>query len=199
MAVAGKPRVFECERRRGRGNCHGAVSGLPNAALPFHRALENARLVWAYVVEMTGATVMQPVSTRGDDGLPEPANNNFAARLMVLRAERRLSRERLAKLMGVTKVTIWQWEKGDSRPRAGNLLALARVLDVSSQYLERGQSEKGTIANGRSTTTLSAARRLTPQDLPRTQVLSDVMDEAKRIIASATGIDPTRITVQIDY
>jgi transcriptional regulator with XRE-family HTH domain len=125
--------------------------------------------------------------------------DNFAGRLMTLRAERRLSRDRLAKLMGVTKVTIWHWERGDSTPRSGDLLALARALDVSPEYLEQGKRQETAAGKPGSPSRSIPHEPVARANVKQAHVLSDVMDEAKRIIAGAAGIDPSRITVQIDY
>lgn len=124
--------------------------------------------------------------------------DTFAKRLKSLRAERRISRDKLAKLVGVSKVTIWHWERGDTTPRVANLEVLADALEVSPDYLELG-TEDMAPGDRRAALRLALDEAHLRDVQPGAQALSDVLDEAKRYIAQATGIDPAKITVLIDY
>ena len=57
--------------------------------------------------------------------------SEFAQHLRTLREAQGLSIRALAALVGVSSVTIWKWEKGDSKPRARLISPLAKALDVS--------------------------------------------------------------------
>ncbi|MGQ5735507.1 XRE family transcriptional regulator [Serratia sp. IR-2025] len=51
------------------------------------------------------------------------------------RKAQKLTQEGLAKLLGLTKATISQWESGSTEPNGKNLIALARALKVSVDWL----------------------------------------------------------------
>lgn len=55
-------------------------------------------------------------------------------KLKALRQARNLTQAELAKLLGVDRTTVTQWECGKSLPRASKLIELARILkcDVDS-------------------------------------------------------------------
>ncbi|MDH7577148.1 MAG: helix-turn-helix transcriptional regulator [Bacillota bacterium] len=60
----------------------------------------------------------------------------FAARLVSLRKQRRLSTQKLADALGLkSKGTITQFEKGITSPSVDTLIALADFFDVSLDYL----------------------------------------------------------------
>ncbi|MEG0379907.1 MAG: helix-turn-helix transcriptional regulator [Eubacterium sp.] len=69
--------------------------------------------------------------------------NNFGENLKLARKEKGLSCERLAvsanRKFGttITKSTIFRWEKGETQPRASNLVAITKILDVSIDELYR--------------------------------------------------------------
>lgn len=56
-------------------------------------------------------------------------------RLRELREHRGWSQEQLASLVGVSQGTISHWEKSEGRLRTANLVALARLLGCSIDYL----------------------------------------------------------------
>ena len=52
-------------------------------------------------------------------------NNNFDSKSIIeLRKRARMSRNRMSKYLGVAEMTIYRWEKGESRP---SLLALRQL------------------------------------------------------------------------
>lgn len=111
-------------------------------------------------------------------------DQSFAGRLKCLRQERGLSGGALAAKIGVSKVTVWKWEKGDTTPRPLALNALAKALDVSVTELQQPESPITSDADTR-------------ENGPET--LAAAMAEAKRKIADVAGIDPSAITISIDY
>ena len=60
---------------------------------------------------------------------------NFQTRLAELRTFANLSREKLAKEIGVTKKAIEFWEKGVNEPKLSYIIALAKFFGVSTDYL----------------------------------------------------------------
>lgn len=59
----------------------------------------------------------------------------FCERLKVLRTEKGLSQPELANLLGVSNGIISFWENGVNEPTISNLIKLAEVLEVSTDYL----------------------------------------------------------------
>ncbi|NQN68685.1 helix-turn-helix domain-containing protein [Streptococcus suis] len=58
-----------------------------------------------------------------------------ATNIKTLRKEKRLTQEELAKIIGVTKLTILRWENGDRVPKADKAQLLADYFGVSVEYL----------------------------------------------------------------
>ncbi len=57
--------------------------------------------------------------------------NKFYKKLKHLRRKNRLTIEQFAKLVGVNKSTIINWEKGLTSPRIDYLIVICRVLKIS--------------------------------------------------------------------
>ena len=60
---------------------------------------------------------------------------NFKTRLRQLRNERGISQNALSQAVGVTRAAVNAWETGKGYPNAYCLHALARYLNVSTDYL----------------------------------------------------------------
>jgi DNA-binding transcriptional regulator YiaG len=88
---------------------------------------------------------------RGRSNRPEPANgangnSRFSARSV--KAQRRrtgLSAADYARLVGVSPLTIYNWEHGKSRPRQGQLAALLAVRGLGKR---QAQAKLTLLANG---------------------------------------------------
>ena len=63
---------------------------------------------------------------------PEP----LGVKLNRLRRERGLTLAQVASVLGVSKPTVWAWEKGKARPLPDRIEAIAEVLGVSARELE---------------------------------------------------------------
>jgi transcriptional regulator with XRE-family HTH domain len=74
-------------------------------------------------------------------------NTGFAERLKKLRTEKNLSQGDLAKLIDVHYNNISRYERGESKPTAKALKALANALGVSTDYLYDGIAEDAAIAD----------------------------------------------------
>ena len=59
----------------------------------------------------------------------------FKERLKELRKEKAISQFQVAKLVNMSKMAVYHWEKGNSEPSIEQLKILARFFDVSVDYL----------------------------------------------------------------
>ncbi len=57
--------------------------------------------------------------------------NYFSNNLKYLRAQKKLSQNKLAKLIGVNQTTIARWENGEMAPSLESLLDISDVLNIS--------------------------------------------------------------------
>ena len=60
---------------------------------------------------------------------------NLSKRLKLLRESKSLTQKQLAKILGVTEVSIQRFEYGTSRPNLDKIAFLADYFDVSLDYL----------------------------------------------------------------
>ena len=65
---------------------------------------------------------------------------NIAARITAARELKRLNKTQLARLMGVTRSAVSQWEKGKPTPDLKRIPLLSQVLDVPIEEFFVGQS-----------------------------------------------------------
>ena len=65
----------------------------------------------------------------------EAIGPGFGVRLNRLRRERGLTLAEVAAGLGVSKPTVWAWEKGKARPVPGRLEAIAAILGVAPETL----------------------------------------------------------------
>lgn len=131
----------------------------------------------------------------------------FGQQLRTLREAQGLSMRALAGIIGVSSVTVWKWEKGDSKPRARLIQPLAKALDVSARQLQSSvqaaskaeppagvesiDAVEATVGDVEAGATEGAAS--TPEQL------SDVIARAKQMIAEASGTGSNNITILIEY
>lgn len=59
----------------------------------------------------------------------------LSTRLKELRTEKKISLDRLGKLIGVSDTAIMKWEQNKSEPTAVNIVQLATYFNVSADYL----------------------------------------------------------------
>jgi transcriptional regulator with XRE-family HTH domain len=138
----------------------------------------------------------------------EPASG-FAQQLRTLREAQGLSIRALAALIGVSSVTIWKWEKGDSKPRARLIPPLAMALDVSPVSLDPVAGERKAPKPGMEFQVPEAASPGLPESAANGagegagrghhEALADVIARAKQMIAEASGTGPNNITIIIEY
>lgn len=65
----------------------------------------------------------------------------FSERLVQLRKEKGYNQQYVANFMGVTQVSISNWERGFKEPSFQTLIDLANLFDVSADYM-LGLTEK---------------------------------------------------------
>lgn len=56
-------------------------------------------------------------------------------RLRSLREEKGYTQEEFSELLGTTRLQIWRWENEKSIPDAEEIVRLARILNVTADYL----------------------------------------------------------------
>lgn len=56
-------------------------------------------------------------------------------RLRLIRDQRAISQEELARRLGVKSLQIWRWETGKTKPNSETVMKLAQALGVTSDYL----------------------------------------------------------------
>lgn len=122
--------------------------------------------------------------------------SDFAQQLRSLREGQGLSVRSLANLLGVSKVTVWKWEKGDSRPRPRFIVPLARALDVAPVQLHLPEAAAIDLAEQSAAEAVDA---LETAPAGQGEPLPDVIQRAKRMIADASGVGPKNITISIEY
>lgn len=96
---------------------------------------------------------------------------SFGKRIEQLRKASSLTLADVADRLGVSKPTVWAWEKGKARPIDDRIPALAEVLRVDPADL--------------------VARNLAPG-------LSEAIETARKSIADACGVAPDRVRIMID-
>ncbi len=67
----------------------------------------------------------------------------LATRLKELRTEKKISLDRLGKIIGVSDTAIMKWEQNKSEPTAVNIVQLANYFCVSADYILGLEDEAG--------------------------------------------------------
>lgn len=67
-------------------------------------------------------------------------------RLKQLRKEKRVTQQQLADAIGVSKTSVIYWEKDENIPKHDSLIALARVLDTTTEYMLTGGGDAQKIS-----------------------------------------------------
>lgn len=82
-------------------------------------------------------------------------------KLKEFRKSKKITQEKLAQLLGVSRTTVTMWERGASQPDNDTLLAISRILEISVDEL------------------LGNKKRLTPEEvsqMPEAQLLKEAME-----------------------
>lgn len=67
-------------------------------------------------------------------------------RIRARRKEMKIRQDALGKMVGVSNAAISQWERSETEPKGDNLLALAKALNCSPNYLHNGDSSQYNVA-----------------------------------------------------
>lgn len=70
----------------------------------------------------------------------------LGSRIRVLRKDKKLTQVNVAKAVGVSSVSVVQWEQDANKPSGNNLIALAKALDCDPHWLLHGEETKRTQA-----------------------------------------------------
>lgn len=114
----------------------------------FQQALGEAALAAA---QLSGATPQsggartsaKPQADPQATGFGQNSADSLGVRLNRLRRERGMTLAQVAAKLGVSKPTVWAWEKGKARPLAERITAIAKVLGVNESDLNEASSNRG--------------------------------------------------------
>lgn len=109
----------------------------------FEQALGDAALAAAQLRSQPSP----PGVVRNQNVPGDPFGPAFGPKLHRLRRERGLTLADVADALGVSKPTVWAWEKGKARPVPERLDAIAGALGVTPESLQEG-SAAGSEAQG---------------------------------------------------
>ncbi|WP_062034519.1 S24 family peptidase [Acinetobacter sp. BMW17] len=71
----------------------------------------------------------------------------LGTRLKALRKNKKITQQQIADAIGVSKTSVIYWEKDDNLPKHDSLMALAKALSVTPEYLLNGQLKDNTEPN----------------------------------------------------
>ena len=75
---------------------------------------------------------------------------SFGENLQTIRKKNRLSQERLAEMLGVSRQAVSKWELGEGYPEVDKLLILSKKLNISLDSLLGGENTPGDSENSQS-------------------------------------------------
>lgn len=110
----------------------------------FAQALGSAALAAA---QLRSQPPLAPTPVLQETAAGEPFGPAFGPKLHRLRRERGLTLADIADALGVSKPTVWAWEKGKARPIPERLAAIAEVLGVEPESLQ-DRGSVGSEAHG---------------------------------------------------
>jgi transcriptional regulator with XRE-family HTH domain len=103
--------------------------------------------------------------------------STFGQRLKALREERELTQEELAKLIGVNRATLANWEVGRTQPDYDRLCRIASYFKVTSDYLIGRTDQRSAPAEIESIDeAVAIALKLSGVDNPRAETIGEVKD-----------------------
>jgi len=139
----------------------------------FEEALPRATLAAAQLRGTGSGAAPDEPSTRAAPPAPLDFSHGetFGMRLNRLRREQGLTLAEVAAVLGVSKPTVWAWEKGKAKPLPERLGSIAEALGVSSDELAAQPERDAGIA---------------------------VVQECRLRIASAFGTSPRNIRIMIE-
>jgi transcriptional regulator with XRE-family HTH domain len=149
----------------------------------FERALGPAALAAAQLqsaalaaAQLQGFAPGAPPTASFPQRAPAAAQDPLGTRLNRLRREAGLTLADVAAVLGVSKPTVWAWEKGKARPLPERIGAIAAALGVTPDVLAEapGAASSGDAA------------------------VSVVIEDCRSRIAQACGIAPAAVRIMIE-
>ena len=131
---------------------------------------------------LSAAQLRSAPESSGAVDVPEEA---WGQRLKRLRSARGYSLVEFARLMGVSRPTVWAWEAGKSTPRASKRDRLLEIVGASDWSLQ-------------SLALRCAGEASTPPSLHQVDDLRSVVEEAKQRVAAVAGIRPEKVKLIIE-
>jgi transcriptional regulator with XRE-family HTH domain len=107
--------------------------------------------------------------------------DTFGARLRRLREQYNLSQASLARLLNVSKLSVWKWERDDSRPRRATMEALAQLFAVSERDM-----------------LLGAPARNPPAEQKSSVGLTELIEQCKTRIAAHLGTTTDKVEITVN-
>lgn len=135
----------------------------------FERAISPAALAAA---QLQGFAPGVPSIAPAPPGAGAGAGENLGARINRLRREAGLTLADVASALGVSKPTVWAWEKGKARPLPERIDAIAQALGV-------------------------APDALTPS-APPARAIDAIIADCRQRIAEAYGTDPQAVRIMVE-
>lgn len=135
----------------------------------FERAISPAALAAA---QLQGFAPGVPSVAPPPPGVGAGAGENLGARINRLRREAGLTLADVASALGVSKPTVWAWEKGKARPLPERIDAIAQALGV-------------------------APDALTPS-APPARAIDAIIADCRQRIAEAYGTDPQAVRIMVE-
>jgi transcriptional regulator with XRE-family HTH domain len=134
----------------------------------FEQALGPAALAAAQLQGFAPGVPSRPLAAPGSAATGEP----LGQRLNTLRRAAGLTLADVAALLGVSKPTVWAWEKGKAKPLPERIGAIAEALGVDPEALAPATGPSGEAA--------------------------EIIAECRQRIAQACGTDPQQVRIMIE-
>ncbi|SLJ97455.1 helix-turn-helix domain-containing protein [Novosphingobium mathurense] len=155
----------------------------------------NASIVWAadtiFACEFEKALSIATIRKVQLQSPPEPraeeeaaTSETLGARIKRLRRERGFGVDHFASYIGVSRPTLWKWEKGTVSPRQNMVQTIAKALGVPEKELLYGSRPE--------------VVRHDASQLAAFDVSSSVIASKKVEIAKLIGVDPNRVRILIE-
>jgi HTH-type transcriptional regulator, cell division transcriptional repressor len=103
--------------------------------------------------------------------------SSLAERIRHSRQAKGLSASDLARALGVTPASVWNWEKNGARPRSAMAAAMADTLGISKDFLLTGNG-KGPGNGG---------------------TVEKITEKARKEISRTTGVPADRIRIRVEF
>jgi transcriptional regulator with XRE-family HTH domain len=117
--------------------------------------------------------------------------STFAQRLAHARESRNLSPSDLARAANVTPAAVWNWETNGIHPRHLTLLRVAEILNVTPEYLDKGEKDADSA--------IGALQGGAPGSTRRSPTVAESMEQARLLIASAAGLPADRVKISVEF